>query len=166
MRIKKYLNKHQHNIKQPAVHKNRTIKIHKFIEKYKNKHSSIPTEKQIMNELNISKLQLKNANLYKINSMISTDICVNTLNHLNTSTLESVLLTEENNDLNEEIIKKDDYKRLSYLLNTLDDVDKFIIKERFYNRCSLQNVGDKLGVSLTTIKNHQDRILKTLKSAI
>jgi RNA polymerase primary sigma factor len=141
-------------------------KVKETYEKLKEELGREPTEEEIAKRLSISVKKVKNA-LSIVRLPISLDMPLGEGGEED-FTLLDVLSKKGTEDIERELIEETIHKELESMLDALDEREKEIIKMRYgldgEEPKTLEEVGEKLGISRERIRQLEQRALKKLKA--
>jgi RNA polymerase primary sigma factor len=141
-------------------------KVKETYEKLKEELGREPTEEDIAKRLNTSAKKVKNA-LSIVRLPISLDMPLGEGGEED-FTLLDVLSKKGTEDIERELIEETIHKELESMLNVLDQREKEIIKMRYglngEEPKTLEEVGEKLGISRERVRQLEQRALKKLKA--
>jgi RNA polymerase primary sigma factor len=141
-------------------------KVKETYEKLKEELGREPTEEEIAKRLNTSVKKVKNA-LSIVRLPISLDMPLGEGGEED-FTLLDVLSKKGTEDIEKELIEETIHKELESMLNVLDEREKEIIKVRYgldgEEPKTLEEVGEKLGISRERVRQLEQRALKKLKA--
>lgn len=162
MKMRNVLNDNRCAVKQSSSQINILNKIRNFIKVYKNKHDNDPSTQEIVDALGISETVVNNALQHKVNGTFSIN---QKINDDSEDTIEKIL-NLDNAILSpiEDMIEKDNKQYVKLLLRQLNEKEQQVLIQRFFDDRTLQQIGDKMGLSPAGVKAIQDRALKKLKN--
>lgn len=141
-------------------------KVKETYEKLKEELGREPTEEEIAKRLNTSVKKVKNA-LSIVRLPISLDMPLGEGGEED-FTLLDVLSKKGTEDIEKELIEETIHKELESMLDVLDEREKEIIKMRYgldgEEPKTLEEVGEKLGISRERVRQLEQRALKRLKA--
>jgi RNA polymerase primary sigma factor len=141
-------------------------KVKETYEKLKEELGREPTEEEIAKRLNTSVKKVKNA-LSIVRLPISLDMPLGEGGEED-FTLLDVLSKKGTEDIEKELIEETIHKELESMLDVLDEREKEIIKMRYgldgKEPKTLEEVGEKLGISRERVRQLEQRALKKLKA--
>jgi RNA polymerase primary sigma factor len=141
-------------------------KVKETYEKLKEELGREPTEEEIAKRLNTSVKKVKNA-LSIVRLPISLDMPLGEGGEED-FTLLDVLSKKGTEDIERELIEETIHKELESMLDVLDEREKEIIKMRYglngEEPKTLEEVGEKLGISRERVRQLEQRALKKLKA--
>jgi len=141
-------------------------KVKETYEKLKEELGREPTEEEIAKRLNTSVKKVKNA-LSIVRLPISLDMPLGEGGEED-FTLLDVLSKKGTEDIEKELIEETIHKELESMLDVLDEREKEIIKMRYgldgEEPRTLEEVGEKLGISRERVRQLEQRALKKLKA--
>ncbi|WP_299226051.1 RNA polymerase sigma factor RpoD/SigA [Sulfurihydrogenibium sp.] len=141
-------------------------KVKETYEKLKEELGREPTEEEIAKRLNTSVKKVKNA-LSIVRLPISLDMPLGEGGEED-FTLLDVLSKKGTEDIEKELIEETIHKELESMLDVLDEREKEIIKMRYglngEEPKTLEEVGEKLGISRERVRQLEQRALKKLKA--
>ncbi|WP_299237850.1 RNA polymerase sigma factor RpoD/SigA [Sulfurihydrogenibium sp.] len=141
-------------------------KVKETYEKLKEELGREPTEEEIAKRLNTSVKKVKNA-LSIVRLPISLDMPLGEGGEED-FTLLDVLSKKGTEDIEKELIEETIHKELESMLDVLDQREKEIIKMRYglngEEPKTLEEVGEKLGISRERVRQLEQRALKKLKA--
>jgi len=141
-------------------------KVKETYEKLKEELGREPTEEEIAKRLNTSVKKVKNA-LSIVRLPISLDMPLGEGGEED-FTLLDVLSKKGTEDIERELIEETIHKELESMLDVLDDREKEIIKMRYglsgEEPKTLEEAGEKLGISRERVRQLEQRALKKLKA--
>jgi RNA polymerase primary sigma factor len=141
-------------------------KVKEAYEKLKEELGREPTEEEIAKRLNTSVKKVKNA-LSIVRLPISLDMPLGEGGEED-FTLLDVLSKKGTEDIEKELIEETIHKELESMLDVLDEREKQIIKMRYgldgEEPKTLEEVGEKLGISRERVRQLEQRALKKLKA--
>jgi len=141
-------------------------KVKETYEKLKEELGREPTEEEIAKRLNTSVKKVKNA-LSIVRLPISLDMPLGEGGEED-FTLLDVLSKKGTEDIEKELIEETVHKELESMLDVLDQREKEIIKMRYglngEEPKTLEEVGEKLGISRERVRQLEQRALKKLKA--
>ena len=141
-------------------------KVKETYEKLKEELGREPTEEEIAKRLNTSVKKVKNA-LSIVRLPISLDMPLGEGGEED-FTLLDVLSKKGTEDIERDLIEETIHKELESMLDVLDEREKEIIKMRYgldgEEPKTLEEVGEKLGISRERVRQLEQRALKKLKA--
>jgi len=141
-------------------------KVKETYEKLKEELGREPTEEEIAKRLNTSVKKVKNA-LSIVRLPISLDMPLGEGGEED-FTLLDVLSKKGTEDIEGELIEETIHKELESMLDVLDEREKQIIKMRYglsgEEPKTLEEAGEKLGISRERVRQLEQRALKKLKA--
>jgi len=141
-------------------------KVKETYEKLKEELGREPTEEEIAKRLNTSVKKVKNT-LSIVRLPISLDMPLGEGGEED-FTLLDVLSKKGTEDIEKELIEETIHKELESMLDVLDEREKEIIKMRYgldgEEPKTLEEVGEKLGISRERVRQLEQRALKKLKA--
>jgi RNA polymerase primary sigma factor len=141
-------------------------KVKETYEKLKEELGREPTEEEIAKRLNTSVKKVKNA-LSIVRLPISLDMPLGEGGEED-FTLLDVLSKKGTEDIEKELIEETIHEELESMLDVLDHREKEIIKMRYglngEEPKTLEEVGEKLGISRERVRQLEQRALKKLKA--
>ncbi len=141
-------------------------KVKETYEKLKEELGREPTEEEIAKRLNTSVKKVKNA-LSIVRLPISLDMPLGESGEED-FTLLDVLSKKGTEDIEGELIEETIHKELESMLDVLDEREKQIIKMRYglsgEEPKTLEEAGEKLGISRERVRQLEQRALKKLKA--
>jgi len=141
-------------------------KVKETYEKLKEELGREPTEEEIAKRLNTSVKKVKNA-LSIVRLPISLDMPLGEGGEED-FTLLDVLSKKGTEDIEKELIEETIHEELESMLDVLDEREKEIIKMRYglngEESRTLEEVGEKLGISRERVRQLEQRALKKLKA--
>jgi RNA polymerase sigma factor, sigma-70 family len=141
-------------------------KVKETYEKLKEELGREPTEEEISKRLNTSVKKVKNA-LSIVRLPISLDMPLGEGGEED-FTLLDVLSKKGTEDIERELIEETIHEELESMLDVLDEREKEIIKMRYglngEESRTLEEVGEKLGISRERVRQLEQRALKKLKA--
>jgi len=141
-------------------------KVKETYEKLKEELGREPTEEEIAKRLNMSVKKVKNA-LSIVRLPISLDMPLGEGGEED-FTLLDVLSKKGTEDIERELIEETIHEELESMLDVLDEREKEIIKMRYgldgEEPKTLEEVGEKLGISRERVRQLEQRALKKLKA--
>ena len=141
-------------------------KVKETYEKLKEELGREPTEEEIAKRLNTSVKKVKNA-LSIVRLPISLDMPLGEGGEED-FTLLDVLSKKGTEDIEKELIEQTIHEELESMLDVLDEREKEIIKMRYglngEESRTLEEVGEKLGISRERVRQLEQRALKKLKA--
>jgi len=141
-------------------------KVKETYDKLKEELGREPTEEEIAKRLNTSVKKVKNA-LSIVRLPISLDMPLGEGGEED-FTLLDVLSKKGTEDIEKELIEETIHEELESMLDVLDEREKEIIKMRYglngEESRTLEEVGEKLGISRERVRQLEQRALKKLKA--
>jgi RNA polymerase primary sigma factor len=141
-------------------------KVKETYEKLKEELGREPTEEEVAKRLNTSVKKVKNT-LSIVRLPISLDMPLGEGGEED-FTLLDVLSKKGTEDIEKELIEETIHKELESMLDVLDEREKEIIKMRYgldgEEPKTLEEVGEKLGISRERVRQLEQRALKRLKA--
>lgn len=160
--MRRYIDNNQTAVRFPADVRQRVFKYRQILNRYIGKHGKAPTDREMMRLLHVSAEQYrkisKNNDLLRIRSteeVISEDD--------ESFTLGDTLADPRAEERFEEIIEIEDNKQLHDLLWDVDyltDQEKDIIKKRYQDQRTLDDIGSETGATREKIRQIEARALR------
>lgn len=163
MRMRKALNKHNNMIRQSHAHLVKLNKIKKFIKQYHKKYEKDPNIETIVENTGLSKMSVKNTLKYKI---IYPDSIHKTISDDNKNNFLRLLPINKNCPY--KIVRdNDNIKIIKYVFdNKLTNIEKEIIKFKFFEDKSIAEISRITGESSKLIKRHITNSINKFKQYI
>lgn len=163
--IKHYITKgllnKEHMIRIPTYRSELASKINKYISEELKKNGNCPSIKEISHKLDIQFEKIENI-LQRTNEVISLNIQIGDEIYL-----EDVIEDNNNEDVEDRIIKNISREELQIILNNLDKKEREILLKRYglagYDPHTLADIGEKLDLTRERVRQIEKKILEKIR---